>query len=131
MSNNIVLLICMTLLVSCTVPQFDATEDPGPPPVFGETVSGSATWYGPTFTGRITSSGELFDMKKLTASHASLPFGTVVEVTDPESGNSVKVVINDRHYLEGKYELCLSRRAAKRLGVYPKAKFAVTYMVIE
>jgi rare lipoprotein A len=128
-----VLAICIVLLlVGGTPPEFTPPPNPPPAPVFGETVTGSATWYGPVFAGRVTTSGEEFNMEELTASHASLPFGTVVEVTNPENKKSVRVVINDRHNLDaGEYQLCISRKAAQLLGVYPRKRFNVSFMVIK
>ena len=70
-------------------------------------------------------------MEKLTASHESLPFGTTVEVTNPDNGKSVKVVINDRHNLKKGYQLCVSKKAAQLLDIYPKITFPVNFMVIE
>ena len=58
--------------------------------------NGLATWYGDRHAGRKTASGEYFDMHAFTAAHRTLPFGTVVRVTDLRSGRIVKVRINDR-----------------------------------
>ena len=58
--------------------------------------NGLATWYGERHAGRKTASGEYFDMHALTAAHRTLPFGTVVRVTDLTSGRVIKVRINDR-----------------------------------
>lgn len=125
------LLCCVLILSGCSVPEFDPPPPPDSPPVFGETVTGTASWYGSTFHGRRTDSGELFDMEKLSASHESLPFGTIVEVTNPKNGKSVKVVINDRHNLPKGRQLCISRKAVQLLGAYPMKTFAVNFMVIE
>lgn len=57
---------------------------------------GWATWYGLKFHGARTSSGEKFDMYKLTAAHRTLPFGTLVKVINLQNGKSVVVRINDR-----------------------------------
>jgi len=63
-------------------------------PVFVE--NGIATWYGGRHAGLKTASGEYFNVHKLTAAHRTLPFGTVVRVTDLKSGRAVVVRINDR-----------------------------------
>ena len=60
-----------------------------------ETV-GVASSYGPERQGKETSSGELFDWRKLTAAHRTLPFGSIVRVTNLANGRSVQVRINDR-----------------------------------
>lgn len=57
---------------------------------------GEASWYGPGFQGRKTSSGETFDQKKLTAAHPSLPMGTKATVTNLDNGKQVEIIVNDR-----------------------------------
>ena len=82
---------------------------------FGET--GYASWYGGKFQGRQTASGEIFDTNKLTAAHKTLPFGTLVKVTNLDSGKSVQVRINDRGpFVEGRI-IDLSRAAAAEIGM--------------
>jgi len=57
---------------------------------------GKATFYGEVFHGRNTASGKMFDMYKMTAAHKTLPFGSIVEVTNLANGKSVQVEITDR-----------------------------------
>ncbi len=57
---------------------------------------GRATYYGGRFDGGKTSSGEAYDPSIPTAAHKTLPFGTIVKVTNLSNGKSVKVRINDR-----------------------------------
>jgi rare lipoprotein A len=57
---------------------------------------GTASWYGKQYDGKITASGEPFDMYEFTAAHRTLPFGTYVRVTNPRNGRAVVVRINDR-----------------------------------
>ncbi len=81
------------------------------------TFSGNVSWYGPNFHGKLTASGERFDMNKLTAASRSLPLGTRVLVENPRNGKSVIVTINDRGpYIKGRI-LDLSREAARRLDI--------------
>ena len=61
-----------------------------------KTVEGLASWYGPGFYGRKTTSGEVLEKGTMTAAHSSLPMGTEVKVTRTDTGKSVTVVINDR-----------------------------------
>ncbi len=132
MYGIIVLCVVMLIQTGCSgVPEFNPPPQPPPAPIFGESVSGKATWYGSVFHGRRTDSGEQFDLEKLTASHMSYPFGAVVEVANPENGKTVKVVINDRHNLKGGHQICISKRAAELLGVYPEKTFPVNFMMIE
>lgn len=55
----------------------------------------TASWYGKPFHGRLTASGEVYNMNALTAAHNSLPFGTRVEVTNLSNKKKVTVRIND------------------------------------
>lgn len=57
---------------------------------------GIASWYGRYFHGRLTASGEPYDMFRLTAAHRTLKLGTWVKVTNLRNGKSVMVRINDR-----------------------------------
>ena len=79
--------------------------------------SGVASFYGAKFHGRRTASGERFDMHALTAAHRSLPFGSEVRVTDPRSGRSVTVRINDRGPFSRHRTIDLSRAAAQEIGL--------------
>lgn len=81
-----------------------------------QTLTGTASWYGPYFHGRQTATGEIFDQTLLTAAHPSLPFDTHLEVTNQETGHSVVVRINDRGpYFENR-SLDLSQAAARCLN---------------
>ncbi len=62
----------------------------------GSVQTGTASWYGDEFHGRMTSSREIYDMNDLTAAHNTLPFGSSVMVTNLNNGKSVIVRINDR-----------------------------------
>lgn len=76
-----------------------------------------ASWYGPGFHGRLTANGEVYNQHDLTAAHKTLPFGTVVRVTNTQNNRQVLVRINDRGpYIEGR-EIDLSFRAAQELGM--------------
>lgn len=55
-----------------------------------------ASFYGNEFQSRKTSSGEIFDQRKLTAAHQTMPFGTRLRVTNSQNGKSVIVRVNDR-----------------------------------
>ena len=76
-----------------------------------------ASWYGPRFHGKKTANGEVYDQMAFTAAHKSLPFGTLLKLTNPRNGKSVVVRINDRGpYIPGR-QLDLSKGAAIQLGV--------------
>lgn len=80
--------------------------------------SGRASWYGGSFHGKRTASGEVFNKHELTAAHQTLPLGTKVRVTNVSNGKSTIVKINDRGGF-GKYDriLDVSYAAAKKLGM--------------
>ena len=79
--------------------------------------SGVASFYGKKFHGRRTASGEAFDMNGYTAAHRTLPFGSKVRVTNPRTGKSVVVRINDRGPFHGNRVIDVSRAAATDLGL--------------
>lgn len=80
---------------------------------------GAATWYGEDFDGRVTASGERFDMYGLTAAHPSLPMQSLVEVTDLENGRKIIVTVNDRRTPPAGGVIVLSKAAAASLGFAP------------
>ena len=72
----------------------EPAERPVPPSTYVE--QGVASWYGIPFHGRQSSSGEVFDMNKFVAAHRTLPFGSVVRVTNLNNGKHTDVRIIDR-----------------------------------
>ncbi len=78
---------------------------------------GVASWYGPTFHGGNTSSGELYDMYGMTAAHKTLPLPTYARVTNLRNGRSVVVRINDRGPFVANRIIDLSYTAAARLDM--------------
>jgi rare lipoprotein A len=86
-------------------------------PAVGTVVEGIASWYGPDYHGKRTSSGERYDQDGLTAAHAYWAFGTRVRVTLLSTGRSVVVRINDRFPSHKGRAIDLSRGAAKAIGL--------------
>lgn len=83
----------------------------------GYREQGIASWYGDYFHGRQTSSGDTYDMYKMTAAHKSLPLPTYVRVTNLSNGLSVVLRVNDRGpFVEGRI-IDLSYVAAQKLGM--------------
>lgn len=76
-----------------------------------------ASWYGVPFNGRRTSDGEIFNMFQYTAAHRTLPFGTVVRVTNLNNGKQVEVRINDRGPFVANRIIDLSYAAAVAIGM--------------
>jgi rare lipoprotein A len=87
--------------------------------------SGLATYYARKFEGRKTTSGTRYRGKKLTAAHLTLPFGTIVTVTNVNNGKTVDVIVNDRGPHSKKYMIDLSEAAAKELGFFKKGQSRV------
>lgn len=94
-----------------------SSPDAAAPPPYGSVFEGIASWYGAEFKGRKTSSGEIYDPEALTAAHRSLPFGTLLRVTDLDTGASVVVRVNDRGPFVAGRILDLSEAAARLIGV--------------
>lgn len=83
----------------------------------GHAVSGIASWYGPGFHGKRTASGERFNQDAMTAAHRTLPFGTIVRVTNERNNRVVEVRINDRGpFVKGRV-IDVSREAARQLDM--------------
>lgn len=78
---------------------------------------GNASYYANSMNGRRTASGEIYNTKKYTAAHRSLPFGTMIRVTMLQNGKSVIVKVNDRgSYVKGRV-IDLSLASAQKLGL--------------
>lgn len=80
-------------------------------------ATGHASYYAAKFDGRKTANGEIFSNKKLTAAHRTLPFGTIVKVTNVKNNKSVVVRINDRGPYAKNRIIDLSHAAADSLGI--------------
>jgi rare lipoprotein A len=88
---------------------------PAIPVPAGYTEEGNASWYGEPFHGRRASNGEIYDMYKLTAAHRTLPFETVVRVTNLSNGKSTTVRITDRGPFVDNRIIDLSLAAAREI----------------
>lgn len=89
-----------------------ATPDALPGP-----SSGLASWYADHFHGRRTASGEPYSRYEMTAAHRDLPLGTLLHVSNPETGVGVVVRVNDRGPFHGDRVIDVSRAAASVLGL--------------
>ncbi len=83
----------------------------------GYSAQGDASWYGSKFHGRRTSSGEPYDMYRMTAAHKTLPLPSYVRVTNLENGREVVVRVNDRGPFHSDRIIDLSYAAAVRLDI--------------
>ena len=90
-----------------------------------------ASWYGPGFHGRTSASGERFNQYDMTAAHRTLPFGTIVEVTNLNNGATTVVRINDRGpYSHGRV-IDLSAAAAQAIGMMGSGVAPVSVNVLD
>ncbi len=83
----------------------------------GENFEGVASWYGPDFHGRKTSNGENYDMYDFTAAHKTLPFNTMLKVTNLKNSKTTIVRVNDRGPFVQNRLIDLSFSAAKDLDI--------------
>lgn len=104
-------------------------ELPGENSEWDET--GYASWYGGKFQGRLTANGEIFDTHKITAAHKTLPFNTIVIVTNMENGKSVEVRINDRGPFVAERIIDLSMAAAKEIDMVARGVAKVGINIIK
>jgi rare lipoprotein A len=129
-SSAVVELVPLQPSVDLTAP---AVEEEAPAPSAPqETVMGrgSASYYAAKFDGRRTASGERFDNGAMTAAHRTLPFGTLVRVTNLANGRSVIVRINDRGPFSRGRMIDVSRAAASELGLVARGHGMVELAVI-
>ncbi len=106
-----------------------AQPQPSSPALYVET--GLASWYGPPYHNRHASSGEVYDMNAMTAAHRTLPLGSLVRVTNLQTGHSAVVRINDRGpFVEGRI-IDLSLAAAKAVDVWRPGTAMVRLEVLD
>lgn len=96
----------------------------------GKIEKGQASYYADKFHGRATASGEKYDKRKMTGAHRTLPFGTIVRVTNTATGKSVDVRINDRGPFKAGRVVDVSRAAAEKLGMIQAGVINCTVEVI-
>lgn len=96
-----------------------------------QTQTGKASYYADRFEGQLTASGEKYKHNKLTAAHKTLPFGTVVKVTNLSNELTVEVRINDRGpFVEGRV-IDLSKSAAEALNMLTQGIADVKLEVVD
>jgi rare lipoprotein A len=108
------------MLAGCSSQNFTPLPSTGyyaPSQSFRGTRTEVASWYGPGFAGRPTSTGEIYNPEGLTAASTTLPLGSHVRVLNPDTGRSVVVRINDRGPFVRGRSLDLSHGAAQQIGL--------------
>jgi rare lipoprotein A len=113
------MLIPLLLTASATAQEVEVTDNPIAE-IAQETEigGGMASYYGNELAGNRTANGERFDPGQLTAAHRSLPFGTMVRVTNTSNGDSVVVRINDRGPFSRGRVIDVSQAAAREIGMH-------------
>lgn len=124
MKRTIIFLL-MLFFVSCTsmelTEKYEKNHD----------LQGKASWYGKEFHGRLTASGEKYNIRKYTAAHKTLPFGTMVKVINLDTGKSVKVKINDRGpFVRGRI-IDLSPKAFKKIADLDEGVLNVRLIILD
>ena len=117
------LALCLLLFLAACAPRKEVSFEPlGDGKSFRYKEIGIASWYGKEYHGRNTSNGEVYNMYALTAAHPTLPFHTLVRVTNLENGKGVEVRINDRGpFVEGRV-IDLPTREPRRLKCLGKGR---------
>ena len=90
-----------------------------------------ASFYHDKFNGRKTASGEIFSNSKMTAANRTLPFGTMLKVTNLRTGKSVVVEVNDRGPFHSSRALDLSKAAFNAIGNSARGTMPVEYEIID
>lgn len=94
-------------------------------------AEGTARYYAKSYNGKRTTSGQIYNSKKLTAAHPTLPLGTRVKVVNLDNNKSVIVKINDRCLEHEDVFIDLSRQAARKIGMSKKGKANVRISVVK
>jgi len=97
----------------------------------GYVERGIASWYGGDFHGRRTSSGETYDMYRMTAAHRVLPIPCYVEVLNLDNGRRAVLRVNDRGPFKDNRIIDLSYVAARKLGIWARGTGLVEVRVID
>lgn len=88
------------------------------------------SWYGGKFHGKLTASGEVYNMNDFTAAHKKLPFGTKVRITNIRNNKSVIVKINDRGPFVGNRKFDLSKAAFHEIAAAGRGVITATYEIL-
>jgi rare lipoprotein A len=125
MRSRVVIVAALVIVAyGCATTQ---PQEPRP----SETLQGIASWYGEEFAGRTTANGEIFDPALLTAAHRTFPFGTILDITNAKTAQTVRVRVNDRGPYIGNRLIDLSYAAAQQIGLIEPGVGAVDIMVVK
>jgi rare lipoprotein A len=112
----------LVVLIGMAIPavalgQTTPAPESAAPAKSGDKMEGLAAVYSDKLAGRKTASGEVFSQSKLTAAHPSLPFGTMVKVTNTKNNKSAEVRINDRGPTQAGRVVDMSSASAAKIGL--------------
>ena len=113
-SRHTILLVCAMILFS-----FDVCAEP---------YHGTASWYE---KGKITANGKKYDPNKYTVAHRTLPFGTLLKITNVKNGNTIEAIVSDRGPFVKNKEIDVSSSAAKALGFFHSGTAKVLIEVLD
>ncbi len=133
MKRKVIILLSGILLYSCaSAPKFRSEKNAVPKTGTGvsrysdvsaradsvlETQTGTASYYAEDFHGKITYSGEVYDMDGISAAHPFYPMGTILRITNLSNGKQITLTVNDKMPYREDRIIDLSRGAAKALGM--------------
>ena len=112
------------LMVSLSDPSPEMQEH------IGKTETGMASYYAPRFNGRQTSYGEVFSNQEFTAAHPTLPYNTLLEVTNLRNNRKVNVRVTDRGPFARSRVIDISKSAAREIGMVQSGTARVQVRVI-
>ena len=130
---RVIFSLVVLAVVGCT--KFRAIESTAPSSEIEKPAANTSTmdasFYGKQFAGKKTASGDIYQPEKMTAAHRTLPFGTILRISNPATGKSVEVRVNDRGpFVKGR-ELDLSNAAANALGLEDDGVSKVSVEILE
>ena len=130
MKKTITLLLTLYIAMLC-IP-YNAAAQANPAPA-GDTFrqEGIASWYGTEFNGRQTESGEIYNSALFTAAHPTLPFGTMLIVTNRHNNRQVTVKVNDRGPFVAGRIIDISRAAAEQLDMLTTGTAPVLIQIVQ
>ena len=128
-------LLIMLSLIGCASSNKIASSDPvisqKEPSAVGDIQYGVSSYYAEKFHGRRTANGEIYDMYEISGAHQTLPFNSVVKVTNLENNKELVIKVNDRGpFIKDRIFDC-SYGAAVKLGFISKGTAIVKVEVLE
>ena len=120
-------LLLVLLLASC-----HSSRNAGNPgkATRGAVQKGLGSYYASKFNGRATASGSIYKPSGMTCAHNTLPFGTLIRVTNTRNGRAVEVIVTDRGPHTKGYIVDVSHRAAVQLDIIEAGVVPVEVAVV-